>query len=187
MLSGSPSMGAAPPLMGRSLIYSFHGSTLARCSAFQNSILGRAPRRRLTRSESNGHFVPNRYTPVHSTESGERDPFCSPYNQRLTIFKKPPLAQIRFCKSPALCALRRKNYRYSRWPHASGAAKGLTGGQFVSRRGARKTPGSCRIEILKNWVTKHHAFPPTLYWMSRYFERALGETQQLQLVDAQQQ
>jgi uncharacterized alpha-E superfamily protein len=35
---------------------------------------------------------------------------------------------------------------------------------------------------------KTPCFPAdSLYWMSRYFERALGETQQLQLVDAQQQ
>src|SRR5208282_4337262 len=27
------------------------------------------------------------------------------------------------------------------------------------KAGARKTRGSCRIEILKNWVTKRHAFP----------------------------
>ena len=50
-------------------------------------------------------------------------------------------------RSPTLCAVRRKNYHCSRWPNASGAAKGLTGGQFVSRRGIERHVGLAELRF----------------------------------------
>ena len=71
--------------------------------------------------------------------------------------------------SPALCAVWRKDHDCSGRVDARGAAEGVAGGEFFAGRRLERYLGADELSELKLMLSR---VADSLYWMSRYFERA---------------